>query len=304
MKAASWAKRVGAKVLLAALVIVASASHGRGQNQPQIVWTEQEKPIMEKIRTLRKLPDQQRARTTKELALQIRQLEPGMNKLRLAVGLSHLSTEGDFGQDTLQEVATTLAGALKEHPLPATPKGPPEPYIELASLVRYEHVNAALDDPQYAAAVKELDAEDVRHQEADFTLTDLSGKSWTLHALRGKVVLVNFWATWCPPCLREFPDLASVYKDYHSKGVDIVGVSMNADDEIADIDAFVAKFAPPFKLYRASSPDETFQKGVLDTWFGEMPMTLIFDKNGKLARTHKKPLTYAELAADVDALLH
>ena len=119
----------------------------------------------------------------------------------------------------------------------------------------------------------------------------------------GNVVVVNFWATWCPPCLREFPDLISFYRNYRAKGVDVVGVSMNADDELPDIDAFAAKFSPPFTLYRAASADDAFQKGVLAIWFGEMPMTLVFDKNGKLARTYKKPLTYTELAADVDALL-
>jgi hypothetical protein len=118
--------------------------------QQQIVWTDQKKPILEHIRTLRKLNTEERTRKTKELALQIRQLPAGMNKVRLALGLAGLSTEGEFGHDTLQEVATTLSGALREHPLPATPKGPPAPYVELAQLVRYERADGAFDDPQYA----------------------------------------------------------------------------------------------------------------------------------------------------------
>ena len=76
--------------------------------QSKIVWSDQEKPIVEQIRGLRKLDDTVRTRTTKDLALQIRQLPAEANKLRLAEGLSNLSTEGDFGHDTLQEVATTL----------------------------------------------------------------------------------------------------------------------------------------------------------------------------------------------------
>jgi hypothetical protein len=102
----------------------AQLSEARAQQQ-QVVWTDQEKPILEQIRTLRKFITEERTRKTKELALQIRQLPAGMNKVRLAFGPPSLSTEGDSGQDTLQEVATTLSRALREHPLPATPNGPP-----------------------------------------------------------------------------------------------------------------------------------------------------------------------------------
>src|ERR1700747_2990545 len=81
--------------------------------QEKVVWSEQEKPIVEQIRGLRKLDDSVRARTTKDLAVQIRQLPVVPNKLRLAGDLANLSTEGDFGRDTLQGGTTTLAQALR-----------------------------------------------------------------------------------------------------------------------------------------------------------------------------------------------
>src|SRR5271163_385949 len=79
----------------------------RAQAQ-QIDWTNQEKPILDDIHTLRKLSEGNRGRKTKELALKIRPLPAGMNKVRLAYTLASLSTEGDLGKDTVQEVATTL----------------------------------------------------------------------------------------------------------------------------------------------------------------------------------------------------
>src|SRR5436190_5462142 len=154
------------------------------------------KSIADQISHLRSLPDDVRARTTKQLALDIRQLPASGNKVSLASGLTNYSTEGDCGRDTLLEVATTLAEALREHPPQAGGNQPAYPFMQLAQLARYEKLPIASADPQFAAAIAKLKSDDEARGQADFTLIDIAGRSWTLKDLRGHVVLLNFWATW------------------------------------------------------------------------------------------------------------
>ena len=206
--------------------------------QEKVVWSDQETPIVDQLHGLRKLDDAVRARTTKDLALRIRLLPSVPDKLRLAGALANLSTEGDFGNDTLQEVTTTLATALHELPPAGKPGAPDDLYVELASLVRYEHMQASSDNPQFAAAMAKLDADDAKRQSADFTLADLQGKTWHLQDLRGKVVLVNFWATWCPPCRKEMPDLDALYNKFKDQGFVVLAIS---DEEAAKVSPFIAE---------------------------------------------------------------
>ncbi len=142
----------------------------------EIVWSAQGKPIYDQIKNLRSLPDDVRARSTKDIALEIRALPASENKLRLANYLASRATEGDFGHDTLQEVATTLAGALQQAPPEDTPTVSLDAYDELAQLVRYEHVQTSLDAPQFKAAMAKLEVDDLQRQKVDFTLTDLQAK--------------------------------------------------------------------------------------------------------------------------------
>jgi peroxiredoxin len=280
--------------LLPGLLFVLLLQSALGQTN-KIVWSAEEKPLADQIHGLRSLPDDVRAETTKTLAIKIRQLPATENKTRLAIGLANLSTEGDFGHSTLQEVATTLAETLKERPLPwpkqkeaepADSKAPsareshaalPEPaseYVELASLVRYEHVNASLDNDQYRAAMTRLEADDRKREHIDFSLKDLGGKTWTFSDLRGKVVLVNFWATWCPPCRKEMPDLEALYTRFEPGGLVILGIS---DEEAAKVEPFIRdrKITFPVLLDPGRKVNEAFiVEGI--------PKSFVYDREGKL----------------------
>jgi hypothetical protein len=119
-----------------------------------------ESSITNQLKTLRAVPAAQRPAATIKIAEDIRTLPPGLAKLKLADGLSHLATEGDPGQQALQSVADTLSQALSESPLPAKDEQPPMPYMDLAKLARFEHVTTDLKDPLLTKADQILAAND------------------------------------------------------------------------------------------------------------------------------------------------
>ncbi len=255
------------------IAVIAFAITAVAQRKPN-EWTDQQKPIVEAIKHLRSVPDDKRGEVTRDLAQQIRQLPPSDNKLELANALASLSTEGDFGHDTLQAVATTLAETLKQHPAPEEEGEPALPYVELASLVRYEHVQAASDDPQFAKAMAKLEQDDQRRADANFTLTDLNGHQWTLKSLRGKVVVVNFWATWCPPCRKELPDLEQLSQRFKDQGLVILALS---DEDVAKVKPFVEQRNLTYPVLLDSGGKVAKEYDVEG-----IPKTFVSDREGKL----------------------
>jgi peroxiredoxin len=274
VRLSSGMKALAASLFLSVVVLLLLPHSSIKAQEQKITWSNQEKPIADQIGMLRSLPDDVRAHTTKNLAMQIRQLPATPNKLSLADHLAMLSTEGDFGHDMLQEVATTLAAALQEQPIPSKQNKISQPYIELAQLVTYEHVNVKLDDPQFTAALAKMTADDERRQQADFTLQELNGKTWTLKEQHGKVVVLNFWATWCPPCRKEMPDLETLYQQFKDQGLLILAIS---DEDAGKVKPFIAqqKVTYPILLDPERKVNELFQiEGI--------PKTFVYDRNGKL----------------------
>jgi len=104
----------------------------------------------------------------------------------------------------------------------------------------------------------------------DFTLDTLDGNRVTLSELRGKIVVVNIWATWCPPCRAETPALEKSYEQYKDSGVVILGVDLTNQDVVSDVESFVQEFklTYPILLDRDGSVGNLYQiKGLPSTFF-------------------------------------
>ncbi len=120
---------------------------------------------------------------------------------------------------------------------------------------------------------------------------------------KGKVVLANYFATWCPLCVEEFPDIVKLNKKHKPKGLTVIGVSINDPSEMKALQAFISKSKPGFPVYLADIKSDAFFRATDRRWAGDLPLTLIYDKSGTLRYYHQERLTYAAFEKDVKSLL-
>jgi peroxiredoxin len=116
----------------------------------------------------------------------------------------------------------------------------------------------------------------------DFTLADRAGKTWTLSELRGQVVFVNFWATWCPPCREEMPSMQRLYSKMPKDKFKMLAILSNDKPELAD------KFAAELGITMPILPDQTRTVGPKYGLTG-LPETFIVDKQGVLREKYIGP---------------
>jgi len=122
----------------------------------------------------------------------------------------------------------------------------------------------------------------------------MQGKSWTLRSLQGQVVLVNFWATWCPPCRKEMPDLEALYRRFKDQGLVILAIS---DEEAAKVKSYLAEkpVTYPILLDPGRKVNDLFL-------INGIPKSFVYDRKGKLVaqsidmRTQKQFLEMLGLA--------
>ncbi len=118
----------------------------------------------------------------------------------------------------------------------------------------------------------------------DFTTKDMNGNPLSVGRLKGKVVLVDFWATWCPPCRAELPNVIATYKKYHGDGFEIVGVSL--DSKRGDLEAFLKEHADMTwpQYFDGDGSDQPNWKNRLVVKYGveSIPFTVLLDRDGKI----------------------
>lgn len=130
-------------------------------------------------------------------------------------------------------------------------------------------------------------------------LPDSEGRLQALGQWRGKVLVVNFWATWCPPCLREIPDFANVSRRFANAPVQFVGIGIDKPDNVRK---FASEMQVPYPLLIA--PLQTLEMtAALGNSAQALPFTAIFDRHGNLQLIKLGTLNEVELEGKIRALL-
>jgi len=131
----------------------------------------------------------------------------------------------------------------------------------------------------------------------DVNYIDTTGVAYNRDSLAGKVVLVNFWATWCHPCQSEIPDLSRAYDKYKSKGVVFLGVMTDSADAQQLLN-FQSDYEMTYPIVRANS-----DLNVAYNYPDALPTTFLFDRGGKQVYSHVGPLRERDLDSLLDQLV-
>ena len=139
---------------------------------------------------------------------------------------------------------------------------------------------------------------------ADLQPLDEAGYQRLLASSKGKVLVVNFWATWCAPCRKEMPELVALAEKYRAKGLKFVTVAIDEASDAATAADFVARNRVPQPAYiKGFRNDEKFISMVDPGWSGGLPFTVVYDRSGRKARVFPGEVNIRELEEAVQKLL-
>lgn len=150
-----------------------------------------------------------------------------------------------------------------------------------------------------APSIAEQEAAKVAGKQVDLTLKDLSGVEQSLSAFKGRIVILNFWATYCIPCRKEMPDLAAIQNEFGSFGVQVIGVNTDDADDRKKVLQFVKETKINFPVWVGGSIEQMMRFGL----GGALPGTVVIGQDGRIAKIISGIVDPVALRKDIEALL-
>jgi peroxiredoxin len=157
-----------------------------------------------------------------------------------------------------------------------------------------EHADASIERASGPSCAAKASAK----ANLDFTLKDINGANVQLTDYKGKVVLLNFWATWCGPCKLEIPEFVEAYQRYRDKGFVILGVLSEDDPTPTELRTFMTQFKMNYPVLREH---QDFAAANGELW--ALPTSLIIDRQGLICTRHTGAMTKEMLEQEIKSLL-
>ena len=161
------------------------------------------------------------------------------------------------------------------------------------NVIRVDSVNVL------AASLAEQEASKLVGQDVTLTLQDLSGVEQTLASLKGRVVVLNFWATYCIPCRTEMPDLAAIQNEFAALGVQTIGASTDAPEDRNKVLQFVKETKINFPVWIGASSADMIRFGL----GAALPGTVVIGRDGRIAKIISGVVNQAELRKLLNEML-
>lgn len=179
-------------------------------------------------------------------------------------------------------------------------------------MTRVQKVSAYIVVAAFALAAGVIFQLGTRHQAADESapaissaqlssvkLPDLAGRVQALDQWRGRVLVVNFWATWCAPCRKEVPELIQAQSEWGQRGLQIVGIAI---DEVESVKPYAADMGINYPVLIGGLDGLELARGAGDS-LGVLPFTVVVDRSGKSISTHVGGVDRRKLAVLIEPLL-
>lgn len=162
-----------------------------------------------------------------------------------------------------------------------------------ASVIRVDSVEVL------APSLAERDAQNVIGKEIELALKDPFGAEQRLAALKGRIVVLNFWATYCNPCRKEMPDLAAIQNEYAALGVQVIGASTDETADREKVLQFVKETKINFPIWMGATTADMMRFGL----GGALPGTVVIGRDGRIAKVISGVVNPADVKKQIDSML-